>query len=153
MPFTVGGAANMTRNERKLRRGKNETTMMGVGGAQKQNNNNNEKQLFFSFLKFCRHTGSDTNLWYYSCAKNNRATTWIEPAIASNTDDYCGLDIHKLKTSFFGSICGHWLSTKRTRSRFTSVFFRSVSLVFVVWGGRADSNEILSFCSSFYVCF
>lgn len=111
----------MTWNEHKLSRGRNKTATM----KRKLTTTTTKKQLFFLFLNFfSRHTGSDTNFWYYSCAKNNRATTWIEPAIASNTDDYCGLDIHKLKTSFFfGSICGRWLSTERTRSRFTSVFF------------------------------
>lgn len=37
----------------------------------------------------------------------------LNQQLQSNTDDYCGLDIHKLKTSFFGSICGRWLSTKK----------------------------------------
>lgn len=82
---------------------------------------NDEKQiLLFSFLDSCWHTGSDANNTTH-VQKITRATTWIEPAIASNIDDYCGLDIHKLKTHFLAVYVAVSFLQKGPRSR-TRVF-------------------------------
>lgn len=76
-------------------------------------NNNNKKQLFFLFKFFVDIQAVTLIFDTTHVQKITEQQLELNQQLQSNTDDYCGLDIHKLKTSFFGSICGRWLSTKK----------------------------------------
>lgn len=70
-------------------------------------NNNNKKQLFFLFKFFVDIQAVTLIFDTTHVQKITEQQLELNQQLQSNTDDYCGLDIHKLKTSFFGSIM--WL--------------------------------------------
>lgn len=124
---------------------------MGCVAGGKQNNNankNDEKQiLLFSFLDLCWHTGSDAN-------NTTHVQKITEQELELNQQLHLTLTttvawiFTNLKRIFWQYM---WpLAFYRKDPAPVLMSFRSVSLVFVVWGGRADSNEISSFVVFLY---